>query len=584
MAANLLNEDGQNPFLNPLIVKNIFSFMPFDTADFANVRLVCKLWCEESLSIWRKNAVISVTDGNEKKRKVKAITNSNYLQLCDSENDEYQLNKYPFRNFAITNCVISLDKRDDPDFLKFWQEIGPTMTTLLIQDSGFYQVEAFRQIILRLTPNLVSLTLRNNSHRYGDDESIDDIFDPRIPEFPQKNLVYLEIEFDVDGETERWMPLRKSDVSKWWYCDVFQISWTELFCQFPMIQEIKLVSTPLFDELLPNILETIQDIREEVDDPQYLSCLKKLDIQDAVLCPEEFEFIPKYVTLFHKVKLPLTKFSFEIGSRTGIKTFKRLLEVHAGTLEELAVSRVYPRLPVRSFPFGVTFGALTKFEVVGNWLANLNFLSYMPNLKTVSLCSGRDEIFDPRKLRGERKLDYKSVLQIVGNTKLEELSNSGVVVPSLEKFINVEEVCDGSQIELLSKLMPNLKHFRAGLGTEGFRMVCKVWKKMEHLEIRPFQVDEMGLLGTGMVNGEKYYYHHPNLTDLTELKSFRIGYVDLRKANIKYNLTNASIMNGVLELNNLQNIDACLSKKITREVRAQLLDKFPQGDNKLFVI
>ncbi|CAL8148625.1 unnamed protein product [Orchesella dallaii] len=557
--------------------------MPFDNTNFANVRLVCKLWFQESLSIWRKNAMISVIDDGKKwKLKIKAITNKNYLQvqLYESENDEYQLKKYPFRKFAIKRCIISFDKRDDPVGFEFWHKIGPLMTTLLIQDSGFYQRRAFRQIILHLTPNVESLTLRLNSNLYNENESKDPNvgMELKIPDFPQKNLKQIEIEFDPEDHSELWLSPELNESV--WYSEILPISWVELLLQFPMIKHMKLICTPCYEQLLV-FLDYIQQIRVRFDVPQYLSCLNKLDIQNAGKW-HAFEFPTNIVTSFHRVKLPLTKFSFEIGSKTVIRTFMCLLEAHANTVEELEVSRGEKGFQVLTFPFDVTFGALTKFEVVGSWIGNLNFLSHMPNLKILSLCSGRDEIFDPRKLSAKWKRDSKSLPQIVGKTKLEKLSDSGVVFPSLEKFINVEELCDGSQIRLLSKLMPNLKHFRAGLGTEGFRMVCKVWKKMEHLEIRPFKVDEGGLLGA--VSREENYYHHPNITDLTELKSFKIGYVDLRKSNMKYNLSTASIINGVLLLKNLKHIDACLSKKITGEVRTRLLDKFPQGDNQLFVI
>jgi len=80
------------------------------------------------------------------------------------------------------------------------------------------------------------------------------------------------------------------------------------------------------------------------------------------------------------------------------------------------------------------------------------------------------------------------------------------------KTLNLEnQLCTGEQIEKLAKIMPNLINLHVGLGNDGFQMVCEVWKKLNELEIHPFQVDEKHLLG---MKTRRSHYHYPNLTDL----------------------------------------------------------------------
>jgi len=99
---------------------------------------------------------------------------------------------------------------------------------------------------------------------------------------------------------------------------------------------------------------------------------------------------------------------------------------------------------------------------------------------------------------------------VIADTNFDELRD--VVLPNMNKFSIIgDELSTSAHIKNLAKLMPNLKELHVGLANDGFGMVCKVWNKLENLQIHPFQVDERGLLGTEF--GEKCY-HTPNITDL----------------------------------------------------------------------
>jgi len=113
------------------------------------------------------------------------------------------------------------------------------------------------------------------------------------------------------------------------------------------------------------------------------------------------------------------------------------------------------------------------------------------------------------RLNGGLETYGEACYSIIATTNLDELND--LVLPKLKTFAVANELCTGIQIQKLAKIMPNLRELYVGLGNDGFEMVCKVWSRLEKLEIHPFQVDEEGLLGIKI--GEKCY-HLPNITDL----------------------------------------------------------------------
>jgi len=104
---------------------------------------------------------------------------------------------------------------------------------------------------------------------------------------------------------------------------------------------------------------------------------------------------------------------------------------------------------------------------------------------------------------------------IISQTNFDELKD--VVLPKMKTLYIAGQICTGEQVERLARIMPNLVDLRIGLGNDGFQMVCKVWNKLEEVNINPFQVDEQGLLG--MKTGGKYH-HFPNITDLKRKPGF----------------------------------------------------------------
>ncbi|CAL8136275.1 unnamed protein product [Orchesella dallaii] len=583
MAANPLNKK-RNPLLDHVIVEHLFSVIPFDTKNFANFRLVCKLWCKESLPIWRKNAQIFVTDA-KKMNANNHIHYNKYICLFDSKYDLYQLRKHPFRKFAIKHWDLRFDGRKNSGRLKFWEKIGPLMTSLYMEECDIYRLEDFRKVLFEITPNLESLFLIKNIYRIDRPDESEVRLDPnrdehRKPEFIQKNLTTLEICLEV-GDLFHFSMEELVNDDYIWNVEELPITWMELLIHFPMIQNMWLSWLSEYDgwDALEECLVSMQLIRDALDEPQYFSSLTHLNMNNVGIYG--YRRFPRDIAkLLERLNFPLKTLNMDLGKRTSDGALKLLFETHADTLEGLKLTWRKNSQLFFNFPCGVNLSALKILEASDPSILNLSFLKHTPNLRILSMYN-KGDIYHPNpqensiKKMGETKPGVKpKVFEVISKTNFEAFNN-GLVLPYMEKFLMSEEICDGSQIELLSKLMPNLKHLRIGLGNEGFQMVCKVWKKLEQLQVNPFQVDEMGLLGVS----EGKRYHLPNLTDLKDLRVLQLGssYVP----NLQYCLSTSSIINGVFSLKYLNGFNACLSKSIPDEVRTELATRYPLSDNVL---
>ncbi|CAL8136280.1 unnamed protein product [Orchesella dallaii] len=582
MTSSVFSEES-NPFLNHVVVERLFSMIPFSSGDFPNLRLVCKLWWKVSLPIWRKTAPVFISGADDFIRnKLNGIHYKKYVDLFKSENDTFQLRRYPFCKFVVINWNLQFSGWMGSERLKFWKTLGPLMRELAIESCIFSRVKDFRKVLFRLTPNLESLFLnRSVYHCYSSgDESengMNSYEKKQIkPKYVQKNLTKLEICLEDTNNS----PEDASDYEFFDCVERLPITWKELLISFPNIETLKLSHLSDLEALedLGECFEAMELTRVCVD-PLYFSSLTELNIID-VERTEGSGVRDDILISLQRLKFPLKKLSLNLCPETKEETFKNFLETHANTLEELTVSlgkQSQQSTSFPNFPFGVELAALTVLEATEELISNLNFLKHTPNLKTLSLRNLADDVYSPPKEVDEGNPDAVNLenyvpIDFIGNTNFKELDNIGLVLPSLEKFMMGEKICSGTEIELLSKLMPNLKHFQAGLENDGFRMVCKVWKRLKHLEIHPFQVDEMGILGAAI--GERCYYL-PNLLDLTDLKTLKLGY--LKTPCSKFLLSKPSIMYGILAHKHLRTLSACLSHSVTTddEVFTQLKTRFP---------
>ncbi|ODM94435.1 hypothetical protein Ocin01_12243, partial [Orchesella cincta] len=152
----LSGEQRNSRAANLNVVQALFEYASL--VDLEDWRNVCKLWYEESLSRWRRETWVKVSD-NEDQEDGRLFLGK-YMDLMDaeasfSEDDFYQFQKHPIRRFKFADCdlrtKIVAKEIDLARQAQFWQSIklGNTGSELLhiiefmsdIQDEVPWEVE-----------------------------------------------------------------------------------------------------------------------------------------------------------------------------------------------------------------------------------------------------------------------------------------------------------------------------------------------------------------------------------------------------------------------------------------------------------
>jgi len=102
------------------------------------------------------------------------------------------------------------------------------------------------------------------------------------------------------------------------------------------------------------------------------------------------------------------------------------------------------------------------------------------------------------------------VLRMINFEKLKD-----IVCPDLDEFVlsgKSSTICDAEQVEVLTGLMPNLKHVMLGFDNPGVQEACVGWKQLESLIVHPYAITDTGL--TGVVDSVIADNRRPNITAL----------------------------------------------------------------------
>ncbi|ODM90253.1 putative F-box/LRR-repeat protein 23 [Orchesella cincta] len=172
---------------------------------------------------------------------------------------------------------------------------------------------------------------------------------------------------------------------------------------------------------------------------------------------------------------------------------------------------------------------------------------------------------------GWRPRELCNKVDIISSTNFASEPLKNLVLPQMEEFVVGYELCKGSDIEALGRLMPGLKRLRIGLDNEGFKAACKNWTQLRHLDLDPFDVEEEGILG--IKDGKKY--SQPNITDLKYLASLRIGSPSGNDSTKGW-LTQDSVVDGLLVSESLRSVWTRRAPKATVKVRQMFASRFPQ--------
>ncbi|CAL8140326.1 unnamed protein product [Orchesella dallaii] len=541
-----------HPLLNSVVLTRLFELIPFDFKEYENFRLVSKTWYNQTLPVWRKNVWISISTSPSKENP-KEIQNSDFeysrkgisLEEYLDHLDKNNLNvvHYPFRKYSIEGWNISL--QNDVIF-SFWKRMGPQMTHLSIKCSQFARVDDLRHILFQFTPNLKCLKLIQNVYKDKRPENKVQRLNPKLPQhilksnFLQRNLVELEIELVEEFGPEVNLP----------------ITWMELLLHFPNIHKLgplRMGCTQPIAELR-EFFEAVEILRRE-NGLKYFANLSELDImQETRGRPEAM------ISCITRLQFPLKRLALNIGWFTQKTVLKRLLETCCNSLENLSVNRGTPPpidlAPLPNFPFGLKFPHLKELSLSGPVTPNLMFLQEIPSLELLK--------YKPtNEARFEQKLD--EVL----------LRGSKMKAKNLKDLSIISDGCSAVEICKLGQLIPNVRKLQIGLDNEGFREVCKTWRKLESIEIVPFRVGEEGILGKDEKGKGGANFLLPNITQLQDLKVFKMQ--RLMDSSSRFGLTNKVVLKGILALKFLEEVDLTLSSEVKSIVCSQLLEKIPRS-------
>jgi len=240
--------------------------------DFANFRLVCKLWCNVSFPLWRKNAEIIITDNPEADERG-VLSLDAFVTLLRPKNDIYKLRTQPFQKYMIKYWDLNFE---DEQMVTFWNIIAPFITQLCLYRCDFKRVEDFKKVFFTLTPNLEAIYFdqsRFKSERPSDKALRFDLTrkEHLKPQNVQSKLKTFYADFLLEGEyfDEKWT--------------VLPTTWIEFFVHFPNIKELTLKGISedengLMEELL-ECVKSIELIRDNLGS-EYFGDLQLLDIID----------------------------------------------------------------------------------------------------------------------------------------------------------------------------------------------------------------------------------------------------------------------------------------------------------------
>ncbi|CAL8135831.1 unnamed protein product [Orchesella dallaii] len=564
----------QNPMLNTVVLTNLFRLIPFNLKDFKNFRLVCKQWKELCNPHFRHNVWIELYGHkdlvfNDDNTYTSMLSQPGGILQTIKDNSrilhQFLDQDLTFQNYAVSICVQDSLLGD-----MFWHQFAPTMTHLELFCSHIY-VNDVRRIIFEMTPNLKFLSLRSNlfiiprgSSNQGSVWEWDDEFTLTPASRINKNLTVLKIEdFGHNGE--------------------FPIVWKEFVIYYPNLKALNLQLCNWHAQLsflsLKYLLHVVNNERSHYGQ-HHIAELESLDIIRHE--PGSPQLAPDWevLDLMRVVAFPLTKLAMDVDWEENAEmVFKEVLEIYSTTLQKLTVCR-----SDLSYPFqeeltdGLDLKQLTELTLVGTICQNLHFLGELPQLKKLVMMDtlAMQQVECERSVKNWCEMSSQqgssaSTMRVIGNTNFSGREMRGKVLYELETFMFGTEVCNGRRVKALAKLMPNVKTLQLGMGNGGFQILCRQWKCLEHLTIAPMDVNEQGLLGIK----KKVRYCAPNLTDLRGLKTFSVGSTSSDPGGMRVNLSNDSIVYGVLALQNLEDLVVGVVAEMCDELKSALTCRFP---------
>jgi len=183
--------------------------------------MVCKLWYQDSMQIWRKSVFLRLKIETDDSNDDTKLGLEQYAQMY--ANNECQLGTFPFQNCKIS--CYTFPRKQSPEELEWWNIVGRSLINLKIENCLFYKKEVLRQIIFQLTPNLQVLRLHCNTYQSR-----------RIPPGPRRtNLGITDHQITLEQAQRNLKKLQIELIEKD-KRDELPITWMELLLHFPNVE------------------------------------------------------------------------------------------------------------------------------------------------------------------------------------------------------------------------------------------------------------------------------------------------------------------------------------------------------------
>ncbi|CAL8146958.1 unnamed protein product [Orchesella dallaii] len=568
----------KNPFLNHLILETLFKVASVEA--LRDFRLVNKLWWEKSLPHFRSNYRLSF-QGEFEAHSVPWEKVDQFLEWVNLPNDPFLLQKYPFQKYNVSNWRLRLN--NNPGLHQFWEDFGPLMKDLKIENCRLYGVTDTERILFDLTPNLESLTL--NWNWYHQLSRAEREAEPKRGEVvvPNLNLKKLIISLKeelifVEPEYPEYESSRRGRSND----EFLPISWTNILKTFPNLKGLQLEHIDSdqneYEETeggyssINTLLSVARRLRETTANAYQIEELNIVNAQENAL----YSFPRSTLNRLLKLQFPLTQLELDIGVHTGSSDFKKILEMYCETLKVLKVYRAPYTSAFTRFPFGVVMKSLEELQLKGPIATSLVFLENTPNLKILRILNQNHYLAYDKFFRAESRhgsddsdgfnavlWDYQEPISMIEQTDFSQLENK--VNSNLVEFVNGDEVCTGEQMRSLAKVMPNLQRLRIGVGDDGFRVLCDEWKSsMMELELAPSSTVHAGVFAGILGDCHDASTRPPNITDLKYLRNFEMDMIS----------SDDAIYKGLLRLPHLNKLSMKCAPTVSDEAFNLLMSKF----------
>ncbi|CAL8117523.1 unnamed protein product [Orchesella dallaii] len=427
-----------------------------DEKDLANCRLVCSIWCAESLERWRRTQTAIVRDAESESN-----NHANFIDILEFMS--FPANKWekkPFTKFMLTNWLdidVSLKSSYYQMWREFWEMCGPNIETLTLKRCVINSKVEFEDCIYsECLPNLKELYLIENICRRRTLMARAERLDRRNfnlnPANVQRTLKKLHIGIYEDGRRAYGPP----------------VNWIQFFAHFPNVEIISFGTNigTLNESQVWDYVREVLDSLAAVRNQNNRAMTRRLEL-DLVQ-------IPKYAAArciwnsINALRLLIYPFITSLTLDFGYELiYWNVLQHLPLALRKLTLFVGRHGISCPKFRFRNRMDAMKELRLVGPFSLSLSILKETPNLEIFQVCSDDTECYGDspiipiphslQQMRNKKRVGRGIVLvpSMVNYTNFSQLQN--ITLEKMKEFNLGMEFVPSLLVKRLTSLMPNLK-------------------------------------------------------------------------------------------------------------------------------